>query len=277
MQSVRLSCRNFTPHSAFRPTTPGHLQHVSSECIPRHVHDVAFATVVLAGGYVEAGDNGRCRAEPGDVLFHRPYDYHLNLVGCRGARVIVIPHDSRVALSFPYGRLRDPDRVARLGEEDIASALEETLIQVIPHSICAEDWPDLLASAIRDNPSLRLSDWARAYGIALGSISRGFKQVYGVTPATYRLVQRTHRALDALSSNTASLGAIAQHCGFTDQAHMTHVLRRFTSTTPRALLKRLGRRHDSARMRSAGEGFARSIADLGFRDRTQSRRLLGGI
>ena len=35
---------------------------------------IGFATVVLADHYVEAGDTGRHRVEPGDVLPHRGYE-----------------------------------------------------------------------------------------------------------------------------------------------------------------------------------------------------------
>ena len=44
------------------------MQHSPCEQLPRHPHDEAFAAVLLSGGYVEAGDTGRHRLEPGDVV-----------------------------------------------------------------------------------------------------------------------------------------------------------------------------------------------------------------
>lgn len=40
--------------------------------LPRHRHSAGYMTLVLAGGYDEAGDVGRFRVGPGDLLVHRP-------------------------------------------------------------------------------------------------------------------------------------------------------------------------------------------------------------
>jgi AraC-like DNA-binding protein len=53
------------------------------------------------------------------------------------------------------------------------------------------DWPDLLAQALMADPQLCLGDWASRRGLHLGSVSRGFRQVFGVAPVAYRLIQRT--------------------------------------------------------------------------------------
>jgi AraC-like DNA-binding protein len=107
--------------------------------------------------------------------------------------------------------------------------------QLVPRSETCSDWPDHLARALRVDPSLSLIDWARDHSLAVGSVSRGFGQVYGISPASYRLLQHTHRAIRAILETDAPLSCIAQGCGFADQAHMTRSVHSVTAFSPRAL------------------------------------------
>ena len=213
------------------------MRHSPCEDLLRHRHDEAFAAVVLSGGYVEAGDTGRHRTEPGDVLLHRACEHHLDRFDRRGAEVLVLP----LGLDWDgpiHGRLVDPDAIARLAETDPDLAVNALLARLSPKPAPASDWPDLLARTLRADPSLSLADWARASGLHLGSLSRGFRQVFGVTPAAYRLTQRAHRAIDALLRTPASLSVIAQDCGFADQAHMSRAVHRAAGASPAALRRR---------------------------------------
>jgi AraC-like DNA-binding protein len=85
------------------------------------------------------------------------------------------------------------------------------------------------------DPKLCLGDWASRRGLHLGSVSRGFRQVFGVAPVGYRLIQRTRRAIEAVQRSKLPLSLIAQDCGFADQAHMCRAIRNLAGTTPRAL------------------------------------------
>ena len=217
-----------------RPSPAGRTRHQPCEDLDRHRHDYAFVAVVLAGGYVEAGDTGRHRVEPGDALFHRAFEHHLDRFDARGAEVLVLPL-AREWQGPTRGRVADPDALARCAERDGAEAgqrLMETLTAAAPAPI---DWPDLLARDLRGDPSLCLGDWARARGLHLASLSRGFRQLYGVTPQGFRLAQRVHRAIEALARSPEPLGALALDCGFADQAHMTRAVASLTGVTPAAL------------------------------------------
>lgn len=226
--------QNSPPRGDARPADAGRMRHGASENLPRHRHDEGFAAVVLSGGYVEAGDTGRHRTEPGDVLLHRPCEHHLDRFDRRGAEVLVLPLGHHWTGPI-HGRLADPDALVRLAEVDPHQAAARLLAELSPKPGPASDWPDLLARALRADPSLGLADWARASGLHLGSLSRGFRQVFGVTPAAYRLTQRAHRAIDALLRTAAPLSAIAHDCGFADQAHMTRAVHAAAGASPAAL------------------------------------------
>lgn len=210
------------------------LRHAPCERLPRHPHRTAFAAVVLSGGYVEAGDTGRHRLDPGDVLLHRAWEQHLDRFDSGGAEVLVLTLET-VPGSLRAARIADPDALVRLAERDAATAAQALLAGLLPRPVTAADWPDLLAQAIRTDPTLALAAWAEAAGLHAGSVSRGFRQVFGVTPAAYRLAQRTQQAVDAVLNSRTPFSAIAQDCGFADQAHMSRAIRATTLCTPGAL------------------------------------------
>jgi AraC-like DNA-binding protein len=222
------------PRSAHSRPEAARLKHAPCERLPRHPHRAAFAAVVLSGGYVEAGDTGRHRLGPGDVLLHRAFEQHLDRFDSGGAEVLVLTLDGRAG-PLQAGRIADPDALARLAERDAGAAAQTLLAELQPRPVAASDWPDLLALAIRADPALPLADWAETAGLHAGSVSRGFRQVFGVTPAAYRLAQRTQQALDAVLHTRTPLSAIAQDCGFADQAHMARAIRTATHFTPGAL------------------------------------------
>jgi AraC-like DNA-binding protein len=217
-----------------RPAPAGRTRHAPWEDLARHRHDHGFAALVLSGGYVEAGDTGRHRVEAGDVVVHRAFESHLDRFDARGAEVLVLPLP-RGWDGPACGRVAEPDAVVRAAERDPLDAARLLLDGLREAPPAAMDWPDALAASLRADPDLALAGWAEAAGLHLGSISRGFRQVFAVTPAAFRLAQRAHRAVEAIQRRPHPLAVIAQDCGFADQAHMTRAVARLTGRTPSAL------------------------------------------
>jgi AraC-like DNA-binding protein len=225
---------------AVRRSACGRLRHPPREYLPRHAHEQAFAALVLSGGYVEAGDTGRYRMEAGDVLLHRAWESHLDRFDGRGAEVLVLAiQEDRPDLAA--GQVDDADAIARLADENPEAAAHTLLRSVVAKPTALADWPDLLAQTIRQDPSLSVTEWADEFGLHLGSVSRGFRQVFGTTPVSYRLIQRTRRAIAALMRTETPLCAVAQNCGFADQAHMTRAISQVACMTPATLRRARGR------------------------------------
>jgi AraC-like DNA-binding protein len=198
----------------------------------RHRHARGYVAVVLAGSYVEAGDEGRRRVGPGDALIHRPFDGHLDVVGCRGAVVLNLPLPAN--WSSPMGvRVADPDRIARVAEADpaAASALLDTDAEV---PLLLDDWPDLLAAALRAQSDVRITGWAASMDLAPATASRGFRAVFGLTPARYRAEMRARRAFAALTEGDEPLATLALSSGFADQAHLSRAISALTGDAPSA-------------------------------------------
>lgn len=201
--------------------------------MPRHRHAQAYAALVLAGGYVEAGDRGRMRMQPGQVVVHDAYEAHQNYFSSSGAVVLNIPLMEK--LDVVTGTIADPDAIARLAERDIRDAACALKDAMRPLDALLSDWPDELAAALAATPDLRIEDWATQMGLAPQSISRGFRRAYGVSPKRYRVEQRALRAIRNLRNWSGTLAALAAESGFADQAHLAREVVALTGFTPRRL------------------------------------------
>ncbi|QNA83576.1 helix-turn-helix transcriptional regulator [Sphingomonas sp. So64.6b] len=222
--------------------------------LARHSHAGAFAAIVLAGGYVEAGDTGRHRVVAGDVLFHHAYEAHLNRVPRTGAEVFVLPLRMPRAMAI-HGRIADPDTIVRLAERDLAQATGALLDQVQSRATVIEDWPDMLAQAILADPNMSIGAWASDHGLHPGSVSRGFRQEFEISPASFRVSVRAQRAILALGEDKA-LAQVALTAGFADQAHMSRVLKKATGQTP----KRVREQH--AQVGGSADPRAKILSEL---------------
>lgn len=227
---------------------PSRLQ---SSVIERHRHARPYATVVLSGRYEEAGDAGRFKVEPGDVLLHRPFSAHLDRISGEVATVLDLPLPLEVPFWPAKGRIADPDELVRLSQTDRRSAVEYTLKEF--RAVCddGEDIPDLLAKALAGVEAPAIGGWAEAAGRTREHVSRAFSAVYGVSPARYRSEARARNAWQMIVAGNASLAAVAADAGFADQAHMARAIRSFTGTTPTAWRKWAQR--SSSRQDATGE------------------------
>lgn len=199
--------------------------------LPRHRHSAGYMTLIVAGGYDEAGDVGRFRARPGDLLVHRPFDAHCNAFGRRSAEVVNLPLVDLPQLAA-LNRVADPDLVARLAERDPASAACAAAESATPVA-GEDDWPDALAAALRTRPDLfRIGSWAQERGLAPASVSRGFRRLFGTTPERYRAEARARLAWSRIVGTAEPLAAIACDVGFADQPHMTRCVGAVTGQPP---------------------------------------------
>lgn len=217
-----------------RQIRPGRMRHASGEILQRHRHDVAFAAVVLAGSYVEAGDTGLHRVSAGDVVLHRSYEAHLDRFESAGAEVLTL----QLPQEFSGGSIRrvaDPDHIVRLAERDAQAAVSVLIEHSSPVERAPSDWPGMLASDLLIDPDLAIHEWAQERGLHPGSVGRAFRQHFGLTAAAFRSNVRAHRALREILGSQERLAGVAASSGFADQAHMTRRVRLLTAKAPGAL------------------------------------------
>ncbi len=207
-------------------------QTIRATVISRHVHEEAYAALVLAGGYEEAGDHGRFRVKAGDVIFHEQFEGHLDRFES-GAVLLNLPLPGG-CFTPGIASVVDADSVARAAQrnrKDAVDLLRSMIVAVTPRSA---DWPDQLSAALIENPSLKLSRWGETKGIAPWEVSRGFSLVFGISPEAFRARMRARHALKSIRNTRTPLACIAAELGFADQSHMTRSVKELTGMGPRA-------------------------------------------
>ena len=209
-----------------------HEHHSGNEFIARHMHPVAAVALVLSGGYEEAGDRGRFQVRAGDVVIHAPYNTHLDRFTSSGAHILNFPITPHPGFSSDFGRVSNPDLIARAAERDLREAAELLFSAFEAHSSFSLDWPDQLARELSKDPELCLGDWAHEFGLAPATVTRGFQQLFGITPSRFRAHCRAKLAWSMVRGSNLPLSHVAARLGFSDQAHMTRALRSLTGKTP---------------------------------------------
>jgi hypothetical protein len=149
--------------------------HAPNEVLPRHKHAEAFAALVLSGHYAEAGDTGRHRVQPGDVLIHGPFESHIDRFDDKGAEVLVIALPG--AWNGPLlGQIADPDSVMRTAERDVTAAAGLIASGIVAKPHAPSDWPDLRAQELRAIRQWRCGpgpiEWGSIPGASAGAFVR---------------------------------------------------------------------------------------------------------
>jgi AraC-like DNA-binding protein len=207
-------------------------QTIHASVLERHSHGGAYAALVLSGSYEEAGDRGRLRVEPGDVILHDRFEAHLDRFSRATAAVLNLPLNPGHVFVPGKGRITDPDEIVRTAERCPAEAIDLALSTVQQRPSLQEGWPDELAATLIEDPSLVLTSWAEAQRLAPWAVSRGFAELYGVSPEGFRARSRALAAWKAIWATEASLADIACQFRFADQSHMCRGIKQLTGVPP---------------------------------------------
>ena len=82
--------------------------------------------------------------------------------------------------------------------------------------------------------SLRIEQAAKVARLSANYFSRAFKVTFGQSFSQYVTSRRVERAKQLLLTTQTPICQIAFDCGFSDQAHLSRVIRRNLGTTPNA-------------------------------------------
>ena len=199
----------------------------------RHLHATAYATLVLDGGYEEAGEQGRWHLQPGDAVIHAPFSIHRNRAFHRGARLINLLLPASTATSG-VGTVDGLDDVIRLAKRDATEAAKVLCAALRSGPKAMDDVPDLLARSLVEPSASSIQGWSVAHGITRQTTFRSFRKVYGAAPTRYRTEARARRAWRHITTWDTALAAIAIDCGYVDQAHMSREVKALTGRSPGA-------------------------------------------
>lgn len=206
----------------------GALDILDQGSIELHRHRSAYLTISKSAGYCELAIDGQIRVTPGTVIVHPRFHLHSDQVEDRGTvwNIEIDPHDAQ-----HWGAFRSA-AIERLAQMDRAPEAEEILDAISDadplESYRPPDW-------LKDFVDLKISQFDEAQSeFSREYAHRRFKRHFGMAPGQYRRERQLQCAVSLIESGHA-LAGVAAEAGFTDQSHMTRVMKRALGLTPGAL------------------------------------------
>ncbi len=227
---------------------------------PRHTHEFASFSFVLAGGYVENYEKRAHERTPSTLIFHPPQESHSVDFKNETVRILNVQFDfKRLAGIREHSVILDSPAVCRtetinwlgrkihqeFGRMDCASALAleglvlEILAEASRSKFCRkekksprwlEEAKDYLHAHFSE--SILLENIAQAVGIHPVHLNRVFRQSFGCTIGEYVRRLRVEFASQQISKTDSPLSEIAQAAGFSDQSHLNKTFKNIYGFTP---------------------------------------------
>ncbi|HEX2059249.1 MAG TPA: helix-turn-helix transcriptional regulator [Thermoanaerobaculia bacterium] len=236
------------------------LRHAAARKLPRHVHEAAFFTMLLRGGYRERAGSRAIDYDPLTVVFHPPSLAHFDEIAAGDSLLVTMEVAPRFMSECdlarpslapqPFAsarRLLALYRAARGGvlqSLDIESAAIELLASAAKTPEIAEraapPWLDRAIELLREETNVRVADLAREANVHPVHFARVFRRFLGVTPGAYLQRVRLQHALRLLGR--AALAEVALSAGFADQSHFCRAVRAHLGLTPRDVMALLSER-----------------------------------
>lgn len=236
------------------------LRQPDSRLVPRHEHELAYVTVILAGHYYE-GDHGKLNElAPMTAVFNPSGVRHSTVIGPAGAFFFTVEFRrdalEELGLRLPESTVLDGGAgpmfwpglslyTAFKSQTASPLALEAQVLEMLAritrlrcpekeHEKPAPRWFRRVKERLHDGfrDSLRVRDLALDAGVHPVHLARVFRQIERQTPGEYQQRLQLGAACRLLRDPEWPLAAIAAECGFADQSHLTRVFRRMTGTTP---------------------------------------------
>jgi AraC family transcriptional regulator len=251
-------------HFAAGPFTARIVEHAPNSRLPRHAHDVANVTLVLAGAVSESVARRELEYHSGMLFFRPPAEAHSNRYAASGSRSLILDvTPNAYAANRKVGRLFDSFAVTR---DDAASRAARRIVREMFEpddcsAIAIEGLVlEMFASAARHfhtvyrhvpwfDRAIEFLEAERVSRIGLGQLAfvagvspdrlvREFRRRLGVTPGAFQRILRVEWAAHELLRSDKSIARIATEAGFTDQSHLTRVFVRHIGCAPGAYRKR---------------------------------------
>lgn len=228
-----------------------------------HTHDYYVFGLVKAGTRKLMYNNQEFLLEPGNVVVFNPGDYH----GCEGINTQRFAYDSITMQNHLFDNQKligpkvtdeeviatfrqilamiDTQRQSPCEDAPNASCLIESLLSLGNLLMC-ENTSSIRTSANETaarnvhahfcnhlSSPLSLQLCAEMVGLSPYALMRAYTATFGTTPMKHLASLRVERARELLSQGLEP-SAVAEQCGFADQAHLTREFKKRLGITPGA-------------------------------------------
>ncbi|HAP58570.1 MAG TPA: hypothetical protein DCR93_03330 [Cytophagales bacterium] len=215
-----------------------------------HWHERVHISSILRGGNLESRKREDIQVAPGKVMVYDQGEVHRNRFTAHPSRNLNIElGEDFFGPDIEFAHLRlDESTQLEFHRIYFELALNDTQAA---ESICRQlqalfwkdpyrrggEWVARLETLLQDRwdefPSLE--ELSRELGVHPITISKYFAKHKGMTLSEYLRKLKVKRALQALLNTTESAAEIAFGCGFSDQSHMTRLVKAYTGYTPGAI------------------------------------------
>lgn len=188
--------------------------------------------IIVEGRVDEASESGRYCFCPGDYFIHQEFEAHADSVGANGAMIVNVDLPADFP-EVPKSGVIDPEKFcSALAATGIGEAMKWAAAVAAPTGNRRNDWPDLLAAEIVAGGAASVAEWAHRHGLAVETVSRGFRRAYGLSPKLFRAIVRARRAATATRLTAKPFAALAQEFGYCDQSHFSRAVHSVTGASP---------------------------------------------
>lgn len=231
-----------------------------NQVLPRHSHEHGYVSVALRGAYLEQHAVRSWECTVGGTIFHAPGECHQNRFLDNGAHLLVLEIDSEflrrlagqgVETNRPYAltsaycmqlaarleRMLDlSDPVSALSAEGLCLELLSEALRSYSEACASRsgDWlprvREILQQRYREH--LTLSDIAQEVHVHPVHLARAFRKRYTCCIGDFIRRLRVDAACSELLQSDAPIAEIAARTGFTDQSHLTRVMKRHAGISP---------------------------------------------
>jgi AraC family transcriptional regulator len=236
------------------------------ENLARHSHDNAFVSIALRGHYHERSGPKTWECSSGAVIFHSPGESHADRFYDSGGHLLnleLFPHfvktldthgfqtGQRIQVQSPYllqlglrlqNEISRKDTAWELAAEGLALELVAGVMRQrdARASLSSSDWlsqvRDLLHDSFRKN--LTLKELANSVDVHPVHLARAFRKRHHCCVGDYVRRLRVEGACQELSTSSLPIVEIAARNGFSDQSHMSRVVKRYTGLSPHEFRQR---------------------------------------
>lgn len=236
------------------------VRYAPNQVLPVHSHEHAYLSIALRGAYLEQSPTTAWECTTGGTIFHAAGESHSNRFCEQGARLLVveirpqfliriahrgIATDRQHAVTSPYCmqlalrleqtlKLSDPLSALcaeGLGVELLAETLQPRLRDVDRY---APDWLRRVNEILHDRyrEHLTLTDLADTVQVHPVHLARAFRKRYQCCVGDFIRRLRVEAACQELLETDAPIAEIAARTGFTDQSHLSRILKRYAGVSP---------------------------------------------
>ena len=194
---------------------------------------------------VHRNDPGDDRMVPRWLRFSVMYDHVLDVTGWFSPPLILTGDRAKPFMEIvdELLRLRQlPDHVQNFRKLRLAGSLLEQLLSLCPFQPVALEleriYPAILLVKDQFATGLTVEQLAQACAMSPATFYRLFRQTVSKTPMQYLEEYRLKQAAQLLLTDTDTLAAIAEKCGYCDEFHLSRNFKRHYGMSPREYKKR---------------------------------------